>query len=98
MEAVFFIEKDKYPQARDKASSDDIVSRQSLTFREGMSLGLHEEGYYLLVAGTEDGIKKAREILKGLARELKGEEAKGVIELLKKQEEQAMEGFGGIFG
>lgn len=98
MEAVFFIEKDRYPQARDKASSDDVVSRQSLTFREAMSLGLHEEGYYLLVSGTEEGIKKARELLKGLGRELKGEEAKGVIELLKKQEEEAMEGFGGIFG
>ena len=98
MEAIFFIEKEKYSQARDKVSTDDIVSRQSLNFREAMSLGLHEEGYYLLVSGTEDGIKKARELLKGLARELKEKEGKGVIEIMKKQEEEAMEGFGGIFG
>ncbi len=98
MEAVFFIEKEKYSQARDKVSTDDIVSRQSLNFREALSLGLHEAGYYLLVSGTKDGIKKARELLKGLARELKEEEGKGVIEIMKKQEEEAMEGFGGIFG
>ena len=50
------------------------------------------------MSGTEEGIKKAREILKDLARELKEEEGKGVIEIIKKQEEEAMEGFGGIFG
>lgn len=98
MEAVFFIEKEKYPQARDRASSDDVVSRQSLTFRDSQGLGLEKEGYYLLVSGSDEGIKKAREILKGLGRELKGEEGKGVTELIKEQEEEAMEGFGGIFG
>ncbi len=98
MEAVFFIEKERYPEARDRASSDDRVSRQSLTFRDSQSLGLHEEGYYLLVSGSEEGIKKSRELLKGLGRELRGEEAKGVADIIKKQEEEAMEGFGGIFG
>jgi len=98
MEAVFFIEKEKYSQARDKASSDELVSKQSLTFKDSSSLGLEKEGYYLLVSGSDEGVKAAKGLLKGLAEELKGDEAEKVRSVIKEQEEEAMAGFGGIFG
>ncbi len=98
MKAVFFIKKENYGKVKDLVSKDDLISRQSLVFRDNQSLNLKEEGYYLEIEGNDEAIKKAREILKDLAKELEGEEKEKILETIKNQEESAMSGFGAIFG
>lgn len=97
MEAIFRIPKDKYSGLKEAVTSDEVLSKQSLTFRDNESLDIEEKGYYLLIDGSEEAIKKAREVLEG-AEELKGGDAEKLIEKIKSQEESAAEGFGSIFG
>ncbi len=74
---------------------DDIVSRQTLIKRDGASLGL-ENATYLLVEGSEDAIKRAREIAGDY--EITGEEAEDVYKKIKEAEDAASLGMGAIFG
>jgi hypothetical protein len=98
MKAVFFVEKLKYGGAKNRLYADEVVSRQSITTRDNSSLGKKDEGYYVLLDGDEEAIKKAREILKGTGKELKGNEEKEIILAIEGQESTAAEGFGAIFG
>jgi len=78
--------------------NDDIVSRQSVTTRDATSLGLPGEDRYVLVEGSEAGIVRAVELLKGIAKPLKGAEAEDVYRRFRAQDEQAVSGMGLIFG
>ena len=40
MKAVFFIESDKYGQAKNKAYGDETVSMQNITIRDHSALGM----------------------------------------------------------
>ena len=97
MDAVFRIPKEKYAGIRNAVMSNDLLSRQSLTFRDSTALGVKEEGYYLLIEGPEEAIEEARKVLKE-ATELKGGEADEIRKKIKSQEESAAAGFGSIFG
>lgn len=77
---------------------DDIVSRQSVTTRDAKSLGLPGDDRYVLVEGSELGIARAVELLKGIAKPLKGAEAEDVYRRFRTQDEQAISGMGLIFG
>ena len=100
MKAIFFIPKDSYMQARAKVLENDLLSRQSVVFRDNTSLGLPDAGYYLDIEGDEKAIEEARKILKEIenAKELKGAEKEKIEKIIKEQEEQAQAGFGAIFG
>ncbi|MCD6399025.1 MAG: hypothetical protein DRP20_02315 [Thermotogae bacterium] len=97
MQVVFFVEKENLNKVKD-VTKEDPIGRQSITFRDNVSLGLEKEGNYLLIDGSEEACKEAEERLKELAQELDGEEKETVIRKMKEMEESAMEGFGGIFG
>ena len=97
MQVVFFVEKENLNKVKDITKEEPIV-RQSITFRDNKSLGLEKEGNYLLIDGSEEACKVAREKLKDLAIELEGEEKETVINKMKEMENSALEGFGGIFG
>ncbi|MCD6477571.1 MAG: hypothetical protein J7K87_01070 [Candidatus Aenigmarchaeota archaeon] len=96
MQVVFFVEKENLNKVKDVVKEDPI-GRQSITFRDNVSLGLEKEGDYLLIDGSEEACKEAEERLRELAQELDGEEKETVIKKMKEMEESAMEGFGGIF-
>jgi len=98
MKAVFFIEPDKYGQAKNKVYSDELVSKQSIILRDASALGMKKQGYYMLIDGEDDAVKKAKENLKESAEELSGSEAEEAIQAIEKQESSAAEGFGAIFG
>jgi hypothetical protein len=98
MKAVFFIDREKYGGAKSKLYGDDLVSRQSITARDSASLGKKGDGYYVQIDGDEAAIKKAREILKGAGKELKGKEAGEITDTIEGQESSAADGFGAIFG
>lgn len=60
------------------------------------SIGFVEDGFFIILDGTEDSIKKAKELLAGLASQYKDNEA--VLKKHDELEEQATHGFGFIMG
>lgn len=98
MEIVLRIEKKNLEQAKRILLSDDIVSRGSIQFKEGKSLGMKGEDYYCYIAGTEEVCNKAKELSKDFGKLIEGKEKDEVISKIKAEEEKAAEGFGAIFG
>ncbi len=93
---LLFCKKENWKKLEEKLKKDDLVSGASIKIRDANILG--KEGFYFYLEGTEDKISKAKEISKELAEEVKEEEKIKVVEILKKEEEKAMEGFGAILG
>ena len=98
MKILFYLEKDKYQKSSDLVMKNDLLSRQSINFREAASLGLKETGYYLELDCSQEAVEEARKLLKDLAKELAGDEKNKILEIISKQEESANAGFGSIFG
>lgn len=98
MKAVFFIPSEKYSKAKNLVYGDDLLSRQSINFRESKALGMKKEGYYLEIDGSEEAIKRLAEILKDLGKEGDKKEREEVLKKISEQEESAAQGFGSIFG
>jgi len=87
-------------QTRAKILENDLLSRQSIVFRDNTSLGLPDPGYYLDIEGDEKAVEEARKLLKEIegTKELKGEEKEKIEKIIQEQEEKAQAGFGAIFG
>ena len=98
MIALFYLKTSDFQKVKNLAETDDVVSRQSLTYRDPPSLGLKKDGYYLKINGSEESIKHAQNILKGLIEEVKGKEKDEILKKIEEQEDQADSGFGMLFG
>ncbi len=98
MKALFFLDSENYSKMKNKISEDDLVSRQSINFREGKALGLDKDGYYLEIDGSEESIVKVKEIIGDLGTEVTGDEKKKVLAKIEEQQNNAAAGFGSIFG
>jgi len=98
MKAVFFINPENYSKVKSLVYADDVVSRQTINFREARALGLHKDGYYLEIDGPNEAVHKAKEILGDLAKEASGKEKEEFLKKIKAEEESAAEGFGSLFG
>jgi hypothetical protein len=103
MEIVLHIESKDYAKVKEILLKDDIVSRSSMTFKEGGII--KKEGYYCYLSGTEEQCKKALELINEkdengeeveLAKEASEEEKEELINKIKEEEDKAIEGFGGI--
>lgn len=94
MEILLQIETENYSKVREILFKDDLVSRASLIFKD--SKAFDKKGYFCYISGTEDQCKKALEITKDLAKEIK--DKKEIINKIKKEENRAQEGLGGILG
>lgn len=93
MEIVVFVEQENFEKLKDALFKDEIVSRASIKYKSAKDFG--KEGYYFIISGNEEQIKKARELCKELGEEV--EEKEKILEENKKEEEKAIEGFGNIF-
>ncbi|NOX71157.1 MAG: hypothetical protein GXO64_00465 [Candidatus Micrarchaeota archaeon] len=99
MEMIMFVPKENYPQVNREILGDDLVSRQSVSFRDNVALRLSDkDGYYLYVSGADEAVKKAKEIVGDRGTELEGEEFEKILNLINEQENKQAEGFGAIFG
>ena len=87
-EEVFVVPKEEKAKVQQRIREDDLISRQSLTFRE---IG---EKFYLIVEGSEEAIERIEKEF-GLER---AEDREKILKEIKKEEESAMQGFGSIFG
>ncbi len=93
---VFIVNSENKNKAELLLRGDDLIGRQSITIRLATALGMKEDGYFILIDGSEEALKKAKELLKGVAEKYK--DGKIVIEKIDKEEDSAIEGFGNIIG
>ena len=96
MEIVLHLKSENFAKAKDVLLRDDIVGRASLTFKEGSVIG--KDGYFCLLSGTEEQCKRALELVKEVAEEVKDETKSQLISKIKEEEEKAVSGFGDILG
>jgi hypothetical protein len=77
---------------------DDLVSRQSITTRDASSLDIKGESTYLKIEGSEDGLKRAKELAKELEfKQLGDKQSKEINEKISAQDDSAASGIGMIF-
>ncbi len=96
MKEVFLVSSENKNKAEMELKKDDLVSRGSITIRAASSLGIKEDGYFIVVDASEEALKRAEEIMKELGK--KYNDWKKVLEMIDEQEGSAMEGFGNILG
>ncbi len=78
---------------------DDLVSRQSILNRDASSLNIKRDVSYIKIEGSEEGLKKAKEIAKEFKfKKLNNKESKEINIKIKEQEDSAADGMGMIFG
>ncbi len=94
MRAVFKFEKSD--KRIDEMFRHDIISRQTLIKRDGLSLGLNNTNIYLVLEGSEEAIKIAREIVGD--NEIKGDEGEEIYRKIKDTESEVSAGLGALFG
>ena len=79
-------------------AKDDLISRQSILTREASSLDLDGDVSYVKIEGSDDGLKRAKELAKELKfKKLAKKKADEVNEKIKEQEDSAASGMGMIF-
>ncbi|HVL86831.1 MAG TPA: hypothetical protein VM681_02290 [Candidatus Thermoplasmatota archaeon] len=75
----------------------DLLRKQTIVVKEGQSLGL-EEGYlYVLVEGSDEALKHARDRVKAFGGQ-EAKDAEAIRQKIKDEEEAAAGGVGFIFG
>jgi hypothetical protein len=96
MREVWLVKSDKRPKAEEILKKDDLVGRQSIFMRSAGLLGFDEEGFFLIIDGSEASLKKAEELLKGLANKYPKKDA--VLVKFDEQEAATTEAFGFLIG
>ncbi len=98
-EHVGFVPREKAGQAEMKLRNDfDVCAKQSITVRDAKALGINKEGSFFYVTGSEEGVKKCRELLKEFEAPAKPEELQQAKSKIIEEQDAAASGFGGIFG
>ncbi len=95
MDLLLEFEKENLARIKEILLNDDVVSRASIVFKDGSMLG-YDDKYFCYVYGTEEQIKRAKELVKDLAKA--SEHKEEIIKKIKEEEEKANVGFGAIFG
>lgn len=93
---IFFVGSESMGEVKDLLS-EDPYSRHSITFRSARSLDRDRDGSFLLFEGTEDVCEDLKEEIDDIADEFEGEKREELLDEIEGAEEDAMEGFGGIF-
>lgn len=96
MEIVIEIKKENLAKLKEILLKDDIVSRGTVIFKEAKALGFNKKVYYCYISGTDEICQRAKELIKDIAEIV--EDDTEIIQKIKEEEDQAMTGFGGIFG
>ncbi|MEM5804823.1 MAG: hypothetical protein QXU82_03205 [Candidatus Aenigmatarchaeota archaeon] len=98
-EWMAFVKKENVKKAENALRTDfDVAAKQSITVKDARSLGMKEEGSFFYISGTEEGIKRCQELIKGMTAQIDQKHLDKAREEIKKEEEAAAEGMGGIFG
>lgn len=98
MVCVIFEIKTEDAGKMNKVICEDIVSRQSILTRDSSSLGMKGNFLYLKIEGSEQGVKKAKELAKEQGfKKLDAKKSKEINDKIAEQEDSAASGMGMIF-
>ncbi len=100
---VFYIKPESYKAAKkvleENPYEENSFARVGYKLREGKSLGMAKEGYYLYIRSENAAfLEKAKARLADVAELLEGEEAEKVKSAVEEEENAAAKGIGDIFG
>ncbi len=94
---IFEVKSDEIGKIN-KLIKDDLISRQSILTRDSSSLNLKGNFSYVKIEGSNDGLKRAKELAKDLElKKLDGKKAKEIDTKMQEQEDSAASGMGMIF-
>ncbi|MFQ5907333.1 MAG: hypothetical protein ACE5JE_00675 [Thermoplasmata archaeon] len=97
MDAVFLFPKEATGRSRE-ILEDDLISRQSVTLRDARSLGLRQDGTLVFLQGAARAVERFETLAGDAAERVAEEEASSLRAILQKEEEDAAEGVGLLFG
>ncbi len=97
MEAVFLFPKEASARSRE-ILEDDLVSRQSVTLRDARALGVDQDGTLVFIQGDPGVIERFESLAEEAAERLGEDQAASLRAILRKEEEDAAEGVGLLFG
>lgn len=95
VELVLYTEKDAGKKLMNILLKDYLVSKGNVIFRDAGILG--KSGIYIRIIGSEEQHRRALELAKDLAVEVKGEEKEKVLRILRSEDEKMLSDFSGIF-
>ncbi|MEM4295324.1 MAG: hypothetical protein QXI89_00300 [Candidatus Anstonellales archaeon] len=101
-EEVFFIPSSKYAKAKalleQNPYEEQSFSRVGYKIREAKSIGLNADGYFLYIKASDDFIKFARDKLKEVLGSIDKDMLEKAKQEIEKEEQDAISGFGSLFG
>ena len=102
MERIYECESGKKAELKQILEADpyaeDSFARVGYKMRDGATLEEKKDRIYLYISASGDFIKKADEKLKDVAKSLGDDDAKRIIDKIRKEEESAESGLGSMFG
>ena len=96
MREVWLVSTNNRPKAEDVLKKDDLVSRQSIFVRSAGALGIDEDGFFIIMDGSEKALARADELMKDLAKKYDDKEL--VLKRFDEVEAATAEAFGFIIG
>ena len=99
MDWVAFVKRENVRKAEEALKRDfDLAAKQSITVRDAKSLEINKDGSFFLISGTDEGIKKCKELIKEFVEQVDLKDLNRAKEKAKEEEERAAEALGGILG
>jgi len=99
MEWIGFVKKENVKKAEEILKKDfDIAAKESITVRDAKALNIKHEGSFFLIRGSDHGVNHCKNLIKEFVVDIDEKDLDKAKEEIKKEEEKAAEGFGGIFG
>ncbi|MFH0869024.1 MAG: hypothetical protein V1839_02245 [archaeon] len=96
MREVWLVSSENRPKAEDVLKKDDLVSRQSIFSRAAGALSMSEDGFFIIMDGSEQAIARTDELLKDIAKKYQKKEL--VLNKFDEIEAATNEAFGFIIG
>jgi len=98
-EWMTFVKNDNVHKAEEALRKDfDLASKQSITVKDAKALGIKLEGSFFYITGSDEGVAKCKELMKGMTAPAKPQELDAAKRKIKEEEDAAAAGMGGIFG
>lgn len=98
MDWICFVRDENAKKAENTLRLDfDIAAKQSITVRSAKALGMDREGFFFLIEGTEEGIERCKDLIKGFVEKAPKEDLELAMQRIMEEREKAASGFGSIF-
>ena len=99
---IYKISKDQYKNAKKVLEADPYEKKSfpsvGYKLREAKSFGKNFDGHYVYLSSDEETVKYLDEKIKEFSTILEGEEFEEIKKAFEKEEEEAQQGFGNLFG